>query len=297
MNRQTKRNEQSTKKRACTDKSFSSVPLSWYPGHMAKTKRLLKEIKHIDYVVEVIDGRAPLTSKVKDMEDIIKNKPAIYIVTKMDLADFTKSKRLLDQHYAGQYILFDKEQNNIKDQLELFIKKECLDILVKRDKKGIKNDKLNGFIIGIPNAGKSTVLNRIISKRSLEVGNKPGVTKAIRPLSTSLGILYDVPGLLWPKITSLEESYKLSLLSAINEDILPLNEVVNYLITFLSKEYPANLKKRYKLEEIDLDTIYDDIGRRGGYLLKGGEIDYDRTLKAIYQDFKTGRLGRITLDK
>lgn len=292
-----KREMRKNKKMNEDTKSSPSPSINWYPGHMAKTKRLLKEIKHIDYVIEVIDARAPLTSKVKDMEDIIKNKPVIYIVTKMDLAEFREAKKLLDKHYTGKYILFDKEQNNIKDQLELFIKKECLDILVKRDKKGIKNDKLNGFIIGIPNAGKSTVLNKIISKRSLEVGNKPGVTKAIRPLSTSLGILYDVPGLLWPKIKSVEDSYKLSLLSAINEDILPLNEVVNFLITFLSKEYPDNLIKRYKLEEIDLDTIYDDIGRRGGYLLKGGEIDYDRTLKAIYQDFKMGRLGRITLDK
>lgn len=297
MNMYQKRQGREEKKNNDSQKSFSKLPISWYPGHMAKTKRLLKEIKHIDYVVEVIDGRAPLTSKVKDMENIIKNKPVIYIVTKMDLADFSKSKMLLDKHYPSKYIIFDKEQSDLKDKLELFIKKECLDILIKRENKGIKNNKLNGFIIGIPNAGKSTVLNKIISKRSLEVGNKPGVTKSIRPLSTSLGTLYDVPGLLWPKIKSVEDSYKLSLLSAINEDILPLNEVVNYLINFLSEEYPECLIKRYKLEEIDLDTIYDDIGRRGGYLLKGGDIDYDRTLKAIYQDFKTGRLGNITLDK
>lgn len=279
------------------NQSVAKTNINWYPGHMAKTKRELSNmISNIDYVIEVIDARCLISSRMKDMDNIIGNLPKILVVTKYDLCDQEASNKILES-LKEDFIIFNKDSPSINNLIDQKARKLCKDKLIKRENKGILNTKLKGLIIGIPNVGKSTVINNIIGRKSLEVGNKPGVTKSIRPLARKEGEIYDVPGLLWPKFSSSKEAYNLSLISAINENIIPLDEVINYLIKFMINNYPKLLKERYSLSEIDIDTIYDEIAYNKSLMIKGGLPDYDRVLKTIFQDFKNGRLGNITLEK
>ena len=283
-------------------KSCLSVPIAWYPGHMAKTKRLVKEqLELIDIVYEVIDSRMPYSSKIKDIDDIIKDKPRILIMTKYDLCDKKETEKWI-KHYENKgyrVITVDLEHEfNLKPLLKL-TDELMSSVNEKRVKKGMLKKNARVLIIGIPNVGKSTLLNRLVGKKAVETGNKPGVTKNLNWIRINDKIeLLDTPGILWPKLDEEKVAFNLASLSAIKEEILPLYDVCEYILNTLHKYYPQALEDRYGLTEIDDDIIntMDIIGKKRGCLVKGGQIDYDKVINVIMNDIKN-YFKNITFDR
>ena len=288
------------------NKGVNKNVINWYPGHMAKTKRLIKEnIDKVDIIYEVIDARIPLSSKIKDkdIESLINRKPRILIMTKSDLCDLSKTN-LWSRYYENKgykVVLVDlinnKGVSKILDVTNMLLK----DIDEKREAKGLNKRRYRALIIGIPNVGKSTLINRLVGKKAAVTGNKPGVTKSLSWIKINNNVdLLDSPGILWPKLENEEESYNLASFSAIKEEVLPKGKVACYILDTMYKKYKDNLKERYGIDEFDIDDViptYDIIGKKRGCLISGGEVDYDKVSSLIINDLKEGRLGKVTFDE
>ena len=281
----------------------NKVNINWYPGHMAKTKRLVKEnLELIDIVYEVIDSRMPYSSKIKDIDEIIKNKPRFLIMTKYDLCDKKETDKWMKYYENKGYKVISLDLENNTNLKPLFkVTDELMQpINEKRISKGMKEKNARVLIIGIPNVGKSTLLNRLVGKKAVEVGNKPGVTKNLSWIRINEKIeLLDTPGILWPKLDEQNVAFNLASLSAIREEILPLFDVCEYILNTIFKYYPEQLEERYGLTEVDEDIIIsmDIIGKKRGCLIKGGEIDYDKVINVIMNDIKNGYFKNITFDR
>lgn len=280
----------------------NTTNINWYPGHMAKTKRLIKEqINLIDMVYEVVDARMPLSSKIIDIEEYTKDKPKIMILSKIDLCDLEETNKWVKYYEEKGYkvIKMNLEGNtNIKPLIEL-TEQVMEDFNQKRTDKGMLKRKIRVLVVGIPNVGKSTLINRLAGKKVVNIGNKPGVTKSLSWIRVNDDIeLLDSPGILWPKLEE-ANAFNLASFTAIREEILPLFEVVEYVLRTLEKYYPKLLKERYNLEELNDDILCDleEIGRRRGCLIKGGEIDYDKVMSLIMSDIKNGYIKPISFDR
>ena len=275
--------------------------INWYPGHMAKTKRLIREnLNFIDIVYELVDARMPKSSKIVDIDEIIKDKPKIMIMTKIDLCDLEETKKWIKYYEnQGYHVLpLNLEDNKSLKPLINLTNEVLKDYHQKREDKGLLKRKSRALIIGIPNVGKSTLINRLSGKKVVQAGNKPGVTKQLNWIRVNEDLeLLDTPGILWPKLA--EGAYNLASLTAIKEEVLPLFDVAKYILETLSKYYPKILKERYNLEKLDDDIINDleYIGRRRGCLIKGGEVDIDKVIILIINDVKLGNIKGITFDR
>ena len=278
--------------------------INWYPGHMAKTKRLINEKKDlIDVVFEVIDARIPYSSRIKDIDNIIKNKPKLLIMTKIDLCDMDETKKWMSYYEELGYYVIGVDLKNNKNIDKIIDKsKEILNELNEiKQNRGINKKTLRALIIGIPNVGKSTLINRLVGKKVTAVGNKPGLTKSLDWIRIGEFLeLLDSPGMLWPKIDDKTTALNLSSMTAIKEEILPIDEISIYILKMISKYYPLSLKERYGIEEVLDDNIidvFDLIGKRRGAIVKGGEIDYQKVYNIIMRDLKEGYLGSLTFDR
>ena len=278
--------------------------INWYPGHMAKTKRLISEKYNlIDIVYEVIDARIPLSSKIKDIDEVINNKPRILIMTKSDLADPVETKKWISYYEEQGYhvITLDLTNNGLPEKLIDLTHEIMNELQQKREEKGLQAKEIRALVVGIPNVGKSTLINRLAGHKAAITGNNPGVTKQLTWLKTSSNILLlDSPGILWPKLDNEEQSLNLASMSAIPRDILPIDRVAIHILTKLNEYYPSKLKERYNVDNVDLDdiaTTYDLIGKRIGAIISGGEVDYDRVSNTILEDIKSERIKGITFDR
>ncbi len=284
------------------NEKLRKTDINWYPGHMAKTKRLVKEqLDLIDLVYELIDSRIPYSSKIKDIDEIIKNKPRILIFTKYDLCDKQETDKWINYYskLGFKIIKMDNTNSNIKQLLKLT--DELMEsINKKREEKGMIKRKTRVLIIGIPNVGKSTLLNKLVNKKVANVGNKPGITKQLNWIRINNNIeLLDTPGILWPKFDDEKIAFNLASLTAIKEEVLPLFDVCEYILNTLYKYYPKILKERYGIDYIDDDIVetMDKIGKKRGALIKGGEIDYDKVINIILNDIKGENFKNITFDR
>ena len=278
--------------------------INWYPGHMAKTKREIKEkLPLIDVVYEVVDARMPISSKVIDIDDIIKNKPRILIMTKYDMCDKSQTDKIIKYYKEKGYsvVPVDLIKNT---NVNLIIKEtsKVSDIInVERKKKGLKpKQSVRALVIGAPNVGKSTLINRLVGKKKTVTGNKPGVTKQLSWIRVGSNIeLLDTPGILWPKLENQEHAYNLAALSSVKEEVIDLQDLSIYILHKLNELYPNYLEKRYGITTVsdDIITTLEEIGNRRGAKISGGEIDYDKVYSIIIRDLKEGLIGPITLDR
>ena len=269
---------------------------------MAKTKREIKEkINLIDIVYEVIDARMPLSSKIDDIDDIILAKPRILIMTKYDLCDKSETDKFIKYYEGLGYKVVCLNLLNDKINQIINISNDILrEENEKRIAKGMKPRALRALVIGVPNVGKSTLINRLIGKKSVNVGNTPGVTKNLSWIRINKDIeLLDSPGILWPDFSDQERAHILASLSSIKEEIVDKNDLAIFILKKLYELYPEYLNDRYGITSLTEDFIseFELVGKKRGLLSSGGEVDYEKVSNVIINDLKTGKLGNITLDR
>ena len=277
--------------------------INWYPGHMAKTKReIIEKLNLIDVVYEVIDARMPLSSKIVDIDELIKDKPRILVMTKYDLCDKVETDKIIKYYENMGYKVVPVDlMSGLNVKRILDYTKEIMDIEnKKRESKGMKPRAARALIVGVPNAGKSTLINRLVGKKSAGVGNTPGFTKSLSWIRINKDVeLLDSPGILWPKMGDQEAAHVLACLSSIKEEILDTDAIAAFILKKLYELYPDRLEDRYGIVELDEDLIesYDMIAKKRGALSRGGVADYDKVSNVIIRDLKNGYFGNITFDR
>jgi ribosome biogenesis GTP-binding protein ylqF len=294
-------------------KSLQSTSINWFPGHMAKTRRQITEdLKMIDVVVEILDARIPNSSQNPDIRQITQNKKKIIILNKYDLADNAKTEKWIEYFNKKErkVVLADSLTGKGVNETTRQIQKIMEDEMQKMADKGRIGRKIRVMIVGIPNVGKSSFINRIAKKTSAEVGNKPGVTKQKQWIRINEKIeLLDTPGVLWPKFENEKVAMNLAITGTIKDDILELTEVAYTLTKFMLENYRNNLLQRYSLDEKQINEILNQeqaeneniyeimqlIGKKRGAIL-GRRVDDERTSKLILDDFRSSKLGKITLE-
>jgi ribosome biogenesis GTPase A len=279
------------------------LPINWFPGHMAKTRKEIKEnLKFVDVVIEIRDARIVRSSSNPDIDDICRNKPRIILLNKSDLAEDNITKQWINKlstdlvKVTSVNSINGKGLGNIKPIINSLLKE-------KHDKlreKGLTNITTRAMVVGIPNVGKSSFINRMANNNRAKVGDKPGVTRSKQWIKTNIGIeLLDTPGVLWPKFEDEEVGLNLAFTGAIKDEIMDIETLAFKLIERLQKDYPDRLKQRYKLEFLSEDTLenMNNIGRKRGAVISGGNIDYNRVSVMILDEFRGGKLGAISLER
>lgn len=272
--------------------------IQWFPGHMSKARRQVQEnLKHVDFVTILVDARLPLSSQNPMLTKIVGEKPKLMILNKADLADQSLTKewcRYYEEQGIKTLAINSKEQATVKKVTEA-AKKLMAEKLQKLKEKGIQKQSLRTMIIGIPNAGKSTLMNRLAGKKIAVVGNKPGVTKGQQWLKSNKDLeILDTPGILWPKFEDEEVGLKLALTGAIKDQLLPLDEVTIFGLNYFKHHYPNRLEERFKGINLDLETpeIIMEMTKNLGF-----KEDYDRFYNLFIKEIRDGKLGVFTLDQ
>ncbi len=297
------------------DNGYHKINLNWYPGHMAKTRRQIEQdLKIVDIIIELLDARIPISSRNPDILNLTKNKKRVIVLNKSDLADERQNSKWIDYFYKHgiSAVLVDSNSGKGIDKCILEIEKIMEDDMQKQSDKGRKGRKIRAMVLGIPNVGKSSFINRISKRTTAEVGNRPGVTKQKQWIRINEKIeLLDTPGILWPKFESEEVGLNLAFTGTIKENILQRTEIAYQLLKFLLENYRKNICERYGLtpeyieqtlnqeqpENFNIYEIMLEIGRKRGCIVSGGNIDEEKTARIILDEFKNGRLGKITIEQ
>lgn len=286
------------------EKSLNKSSINWFPGHMVKAKREIEDsIKLVDIVIEIVDARIPAASRNLDFDKILKNKPRVIALNKSDMADSSVNNMWINYFNKKEtkaVLINSVDGNGIKKLVEAVFS-ECQDKLDKSADKGRVGRSVKAMVVGIPNAGKSSFINKVSKKTSALVGNKPGVTRTKQWIRTDFGIeLMDTPGILWPKFEDEKIGLHLAYTGAIKYEILDNAELVLKLVEELKEDYKTEIETRYKLDDISNMTpleVFEEIGRKRGCMAKGGDIDYDRVANIIIDEFRKGIIGKISLEK
>ncbi len=283
-----------------------SEMIQWFPGHMAKTKRLIAEcLPLVDIVIEILDARIPWSSKNPDLERMTENKPRLTILSKFGLADPEASK--IWQNYYRERgedaIFYDCREGVNMNAIAPAIKNVLEKKIEKYESKGMGGRRLKAMIVGIPNVGKSSLINKLAGSGKAKVEDRPGVTRTKQWITTTIGIdLLDMPGVLWPKFEDKTVGENLAITGAIKDDILDIEHIAILLVGRLRRTAPEKLAERYKLgdmsqyEELQDFELFEVIGKKRGFLISGGEINYERTANMLLDEFRGAKIGRITLE-
>lgn len=273
----------------------------WYPGHMTKARRMMKEnIKLIDLVIEVVDARIPMSSRNPDIDNLAKNKARLILLNKSDLSDERLNAVWIDYFKSqGFFVLKINSRTGagIK-QINATVAEACKEKIERDKKKGIMNRPVRAMVVGIPNVGKSTFINSYAGKACAKTGNKPGVTKGKQWIRLNKNIeLLDTPGILWPKFDNQEVGKRLAMIGSMNDEVIHLDELALDTIKYIMQAYPNNLNERYGVDENqEALQIMKEIAAKRGCLKRGGMVDYEKAALIIMDDYRSGRLGRITLE-
>lgn len=275
--------------------------IQWYPGHMTKAKRQMQEdIKLIDLVVELLDARAPLSSRNPDIDELGKNKHRLVLLNKSDMAD-NKKTALWQTYFESRGIKtlkIDARSKATLKSLNETVELICKDKIERDRRRGIKNRPIRAMVVGIPNVGKSTFINSYAGKAFTKTGNKPGVTKGKQWIRMGKMLeLLDTPGILWPKFDDRLVGLRLAMIGSINDDILNMEELAMEAIAFLKGSYPGALSKRYGAEETHSDSeILREAALNRNCLKKGGDVDYLKGAKILLEELRNGKIGRFTFE-
>lgn len=274
----------------------------WYPGHMTKARRMMQQdIKLIDLVIELLDARIPFSSRNPDIDAMGKDKARLILLNKSDLAD-EKSNEAWVSYFQGKGYCVRKINSRNGAGLKAInaaVLEACQEKIERDKRKGIKNRPVRAMVVGIPNVGKSTFINAYAGKACAKTGNKPGVTKGKQWIRLNKGLeLLDTPGILWPKFEDQSVGLRLALIGSIKDDILNIDELSLELIQILREEYPGVLKERYGMEEEGTPAeMLEKIALNRGCIKKGNEVDYAKAAALVLDEFRTGKLGKISLEK
>ncbi|MCR4687783.1 MAG: ribosome biogenesis GTPase YlqF [Lachnospiraceae bacterium] len=274
--------------------------INWYPGHMTKARRMMEEeIKLIDVVIELLDARAPIATTNPDIGKIAANKPRVVILNKSDLADYKANVEWVKYYKAqgAQAMILDSRSREGLKNVKALIEEATKEKRERDIKKGIIARPIRAMVAGIPNVGKSTFINAYSKKSSAATGNKPGVTKGKQWIKLGKDLeLLDTPGILWPKIEDRTMAEYLAYIGTINDNVIPITEVATNLIIFLCTNYQGALEDRYNIEtNDDAYEVLKEIGAKTGCMKKGGDVDAEKASRTLLDDFRNGKLGRITL--
>lgn len=280
----------------------NKASFNWYPGHMTKAKRMMQEdIKFNDIVIELIDARIPMSSRNPDIDDLAKNKYRLILLNKSDLADERVTVKWVEffEKQGIKVIKLDSRQRSGMKSVNNAILEVCKEKIERDRKREIINRPVRAMIVGIPNVGKSTFINSFAGKACAKTGNKPGVTKGKQWIRLNKTVeLLDTPGILWPKFDNEKIANDLAFIGSINDQILNLTELSLKFIESVKNDYAGIFTSRYDIEETDDGvTMLGDIAIARGCLKKGGEPDYDKAAALIFDDFRSGKLGKISIEK
>ena len=273
----------------------------WYPGHMTKAKRMMQEtIKLIDLVIELVDARVPISSRNPDIDELGKNKARLILLNKSDLAEDTQNDAWVEYFKSKGFSVVkvnSKKGGGIKS-IHGVIQEACKEKIERDRKRGILNRPVRAMVVGIPNVGKSTFINSFAGKACAKTGNKPGVTKGKQWIRLNKNVeLLDTPGILWPKFEDQTVGLRLAFIGSIKDDILNTDELAAEMIQFMKKYYPGVLAEKYSIEEVeDPYVCLASIAESRHCLLKGNELDMSKAALLLIDDFRSGKLGRITLE-
>lgn len=278
--------------------------IQWFPGHMAKTRRLIAaNLKLVDAIAEIVDARVPLSSRNPEMDFMTKNKPRLVILNKCDLADEKATQSWINyfKNNGTEAVAVDcKSGRGLKNILPAVKNKVLAELMVKREQSGMSGAAVRLMVVGIPNVGKSTVINRLSGSKHAKAEDRPGVTRTKQwvKLDKSTELL-DMPGVLWPKFEDQDAAVRLAFTGAISDDILDIETLAAKLLSFLAVGYPNSLKERYKVvTESDMSgfELLESVGKKRGMMISGGEINTERAAITVIDEFRSGKLGRITLE-
>lgn len=275
--------------------------IQWFPGHMAKARREIEgNLKLVDVVIELVDARAPYASMNPMLQELIQNKTKIVLLMKNDLADPVRTKEWVTYFEKNDIVSLPVNVNNKQDITKVIelVNEKGLEQQKKRIEKGIQKRTVRALIAGVPNVGKSTLINRLANKRIAKIGDRPGVTKQQQWIKVKQQFeLLDTPGILWPKFEEELIGMKLAAIGTIKYELVPTQDVAAFVINYLDTYYRENLFQRYKLKDHeDMWDIFVHIGKQRGALESGGHVNFDKVAEIVLQDFRTGRLGNITLE-
>lgn len=280
-----------------------SQNIQWFPGHMAKTRRLITEnLPNVDIIIELRDARIPHSSKNPEIKRLVGTKPIVTLLNKASLADpdmTAKWKRAMEKNGESVLVTDCMTKQGLND-IAANVREILSEKLARYDSKGMSGRTVKAMIVGIPNVGKSSIINRLCGSKKAAVEDRPGVTLQKQWVRTEIGIeLLDMPGVLWPKFDDRTVAENLAITGAIKDDVLYTDDITLALIDRMKKYYPESFMQRYKLSDMDGTPleILEAVGRKRGFLISGGEVDYDRCCITLLDEFRAGKTGRITLDR
>ncbi len=277
--------------------------LSWFPGHMTKTKRMIQaEIKHMDAVCEILDARIPISSRNPDVDELTEGKPRMVVLNRVDQADPAQTRRWAAYFRGKGYAVLEANAKGGAGtaQFASVVRELLHDKLAAYAEKGQVGRVVRVMVLGIPNVGKSTFINKVAKRKTARAEDRPGVTRTKQwvPVDNTLELL-DTPGILWPKFDDVNVGMHLAFTGAIKDDVMDLEELASYLMEYLSRHYADVVKERYKIEIEEGDSGYDLLikaGRKRGFLMRGAEVDTERMARILLDEFRAGKLGRFTLE-